>query len=114
MDVTIYHNPACSKSRAALSFLHEHNIEPTVIEYLENAPTAQTLAALLNSAQLSAHQAIRTGEPLYKELGLSPETPENQLVAAMAEHPILIERPLVVTEKGARIARPAEVIQEIL
>lgn len=114
MDATIYHNPACSKSRAALTYLREHNIEPTIIEYLKTAPTTETLTALLKSTNLKAHDAIRAGEPLYKELGLTPETPEDQLILAMAKHPILIERPIVVTEAGARIARPTEVIAELL
>ncbi|WJZ02257.1 arsenate reductase (glutaredoxin) [Corynebacterium freiburgense] len=114
MQATIYHNPACSKSRAALDFLREHDIELTVIEYLKNAPTKESLTALLKSANLQAHQAIRTNEPIYTELGLSQETPEEKLIATMVAHPILIERPIVVTKKGARIARPTAVIEEIL
>ncbi|MDO4686284.1 MAG: arsenate reductase (glutaredoxin) [Corynebacterium sp.] len=114
MQSTIYHYSACSKSRAALQYLREQSIEPTVIEYVKNPPTEETLIALLKTANLKAHQAIRTNEPIYAELGLSENTPEKELIAAMVAHPILIERPIVITTKGACIARPTERINEIL
>jgi len=114
MDVTIYHNPRCSKSRQALAYLRERDLEPTVIRYLDETPDVDKLKKLIDAAGLNAHDAIRTREPEYAELGLTPDTPEAELLAAMAQHPRLIERPFVVTDKGVRIARPTEAIDDII
>ena len=111
---TIYHNPRCSKSRQALERLRDRGIEPEIIRYLDDPPTAEKLRELVDAAGISVHDAIRTRETEYRELGLSPDTPEEELLAAMVRHPRLIERPFVVTEKGVRIARPTEAIDEIL
>lgn len=114
MTATIYHNPRCSKSRLALARLRERGIEPRIIPYLDTPPTVGELRGMLAAAGVPVHDAIRTGEPEYTGLGLSPETPEEQLLEAMAAHPRLIERPIVVTERGVRIARPTELIDEII
>lgn len=111
---TIYHNPRCSKSRQALEKLREKGIEPEIIRYLDTPPSVEKLRELVDAAGITVHDAIRTKEAEYKELGLSPETPDEELLAAMVAHPRLIERPFVVTDKGVRIARPTEAIEEIL
>lgn len=110
---TIYHNPRCNTSRTALKLIQEAGIEPTVVKYLETPPTKDGLRKLLNDAGLTASQAIRKREPVYKELGLKDAT-EDELIAAMVTHPILIERPIVVTDKGTVLARPAENVRGIL
>ena len=111
---TIYHNPRCSKSRQALDRLREKGIEPEIIRYLDTPPSVEKLRELVDAAGITVHDAIRTKEAEYKELGLSPDMPDEELLAAMVAHPRLIERPFVVTDKGARIARPTEAIDEIL
>ncbi|MCS5478867.1 arsenate reductase (glutaredoxin) [Corynebacterium sp. YIM 101645] len=111
---TIYHNPRCSKSRQALEKLREKGVEPEIIRYLDTPPSVEKLRELVDAAGITVHDAIRTKEAEYTELGLSPETPDEELLAAMVAHPRLIERPFVVTDKGVRIARPTEAIEEIL
>ncbi|MBV7281587.1 arsenate reductase (glutaredoxin) [Corynebacterium sp. TAE3-ERU30] len=110
----IYHNPRCSKSRAALQYLRDRGIEPTIVRYLEDTPDEQTLRSLLADAGLRPHEAIRTSESEYAELGLSSETPEEELIAAMLAHPRLIERPFVRSASGVVIARPTEKLDEII
>lgn len=114
MTAKIYHNARCSKSRAALNFLTLRGIEPTIITYLDTPPTVEEMRNLQDRAGLHPHDAIRTGEPEYNELGLSSDTPDDELLAAMVSHPRLIERPIVETDKGVRIARPTEVLEEII
>lgn len=106
MNVTIYHNPRCSTSRRTLDHLRDRGIEPRVVNYLRDTPDAAALRALFDELQIPVHAGIRTGEALYTELGLGPDTPEPELIDAIAAHPRLLERPIVVTGKGARIARP--------
>ncbi|MCW4352034.1 arsenate reductase (glutaredoxin) [Hoyosella sp. YIM 151337] len=114
-DVTIYHNPRCSTSRNVLALIRETGTEPDIVKYLETPPDRNTLTALLAAASLSPRDAIRKREKLYKELGLDgPGVTDDQLLDAMLEHPILIERPLVATPKGVRLARPAHTVTEIL
>ncbi|MEG2043367.1 MAG: arsenate reductase (glutaredoxin), partial [Hafnia sp.] len=108
--VTIYHNPRCSKSRETLALIKEQGIEPTIIQYLETPPDAATLKTLLKELGFtSARQLMRHKEDLYKELNLADESlTEDQLIDAMINNPKLIERPIVVKGKKARIGRPPE------
>jgi len=111
----IYHNPRCSKSRAALSLLQEHGLEPEVVEYLKTPPDAAELTALLDLLGLRPHELLRTGEAEYRELGLDdPTRSDAQIIEAMAAHPRLIERPIVVHAGRASLGRPPERVLEIL
>ena len=110
---TIYHNPRCSTSRNTLQRLREQGHEPEIIEYLKTPPSRVELAKLISDAGLTAREAIRSKETLYSELKLDDATDE-QLLDAMAQNPILINRPIVVTEKGTRLCRPVEAVDEIL
>ncbi len=110
---TIYHNPRCGTSRSVLQALQERGLQPEIIEYLKTPPTRAQLAALIAAAGLSPRDAVRSKEALYQELNLEAADDE-RLLDAMAEHPILINRPIVVTEKGVRLCRPAAVLEEIL
>lgn len=112
-SATIYHNPRCSTSRNTLALLREKGIEPTVVKYLETPPSRDELAKMISDAGLQVRQAIRAKEDLYKELGLADAT-DDELLDAMVANPILIERPLVVTDLGVRLARPLQNILEIL
>ncbi|MEG1654606.1 MAG: arsenate reductase (glutaredoxin) [Hafnia sp.] len=114
--VTIYHNPRCSKSRETLTLLQEQGIEPQIIQYIDTPPDAATLKTLLKDLGFSsARQLMRHKEDIYKELNLADESlTEDQLIDAMVNHPKLIERPIVVKGKKARIGRPPEQILEIL
>jgi len=114
--VTIYHNPRCSKSRETLTLLQEQGIEPQIIQYLDTPPDSATLKTLLKDLGFSsARQLMRHKEDIYKELNLADESlTEDQLIDAMVNHPKLIERPIVVKGKKARIGRPPEQILEIL
>jgi len=109
----IYHNPKCSTSRKTLDLLHDNGIEPTVIQYLKTPPSRSELATMIRDAGIDVRTAVRKREPLYAELNLADAT-DDQLLDAMAEHPILIERPFVVTPKGTRLARPIDAVREIL
>ncbi len=112
---TIYHNPRCSKSRQTLELLRTHGIEPDVVEYLKTPPSFDTLKTLVTMLGLEPRQLIRKGEPEYKTLGLDdPTLSDDALIRAMAEHPVLIERPIVVTGTRARLGRPPENVLEIL
>ena len=114
-DLTLYHNPRCSKSRGALELLEERGLNPTVVRYLETPPDAATLQALLARLGIGARQLLRTGEDEYKSLDLAnPALTDEQLIAAMAEHPKLIERPILVAGDKAVIGRPPEKVLEIL
>jgi arsenate reductase len=115
MSTTIYHNPRCGTSRTVLEALREAGVTPTVVEYLKTPPSRETLKALIAQAGLSVRDAVRIKEPIYQELGLdAPDVSDDRLLDAMMEHPILINRPFVVTPKGARLCRPAEVVHDIL
>jgi len=114
-SVTIYHNPRCSKSRQTLALLEERGIDPVIVPYLDDPPDALTLKRLLSQLGLSARELMRRKEGRYRELGLDdPELSEDDLIRAMTENPILIERPIVVTTRGARLGRPPENVLEIL
>lgn len=113
VTATIYHNPRCSTSRAALKSIQDAGVTPRVIRYLESPPTEDQLRTLLADAGLEPRQAVRTRESIYAELGLRSADDET-LIAAMIEHPILIERPIVVTAKGTVLARPADKVHTVL
>ncbi|AJY47506.1 arsenate reductase (glutaredoxin) [Martelella endophytica] len=115
MDVTIYHNPACGTSRNTLALIRHAGIEPNVIEYLKAPPTRETLVRMIADAGLTVREAIRKKGTPYAELGLDDEAlGDDQLLDAMLEHPILINRPFVVTPLGTRLSRPSEVVLDIL
>jgi arsenate reductase (glutaredoxin) len=109
----IYHNPRCSTSRKTLELLHALGIEPEVVEYLKTPPSRAELSTMIRAAGIEVRAAVRNREALYAELELDDAT-DDQLLDAMAEHPILIERPFVVTPKGTRLARPVDTVREIL
>ncbi len=116
MSVTIYHNPRCSKSRQTLELLTEKGIEPQVVKYLEETPTVETLKKLYQQLGLNkVRDMMRTKEDIYKELNLGDSSvTDEQLFEAMANHPKLIERPIVVNNGQARHGRPPEQVLEIL
>lgn len=115
MDVTIYHNPQCGTSRNTLALIRHSGIEPTVIEYLKTPPSRDELAQMIRDAGLSVREAIRAKGTPYEELGLNDASvTDDQLLDTMLEHPILINRPLVVTPLGTRLARPSEAVLDIL
>ncbi|OBF25952.1 arsenate reductase (glutaredoxin) [Mycobacterium sp. ACS1612] len=109
----IYHNPKCSTSRKTLELLRDNGIEPEVVQYLKTPPTRAELVQMIKDAGIDVRTAVRKREALYSELGLA-EASDDELLDAMAEHPILIERPFVVTPKGTRLARPIDAVREIL
>ncbi|MGU3654136.1 arsenate reductase (glutaredoxin) [Mycolicibacterium sp. A43C] len=113
MTARIFHNPKCSTSRKTLDLLRENGIEPEIVLYLKTPPTRAELAAMITDAGIEVRDAVRKRESLYKELNLA-QAGDEELLDAMAEHPILIERPFVVTDKGTRLARPIENIRELL
>lgn len=115
MDVTIYHNPDCGTSRNTLVLIRNTGIEPTVIEYLKSPPDRETLISLIQRAGLSVRGAVREKGTPYLELDLdNPAMTDEQLIYAMLAHPILINRPFVVTPIGVRLCRPSEVVLDIL
>jgi arsenate reductase len=109
----IYHNPRCSTSRQTLDLLRDNGIEPAVIQYLKTPPSRAELVKMISEAGIDVRTAVRKRESLYGELNLA-EASDDDLLDAMAEHPILIERPFVVTPKGTRLARPIDAVREIL
>jgi len=113
-NIQIYHNPRCSKSRAGLALLEEQGIEPEVIKYLDTPPTTEELTVLLEKLNISPRELMRTKEAIYKELGLKEIENEQTLIEAMAAHPKLIERPIVVRDNKAVIGRPLENIEALL
>lgn len=113
MDATIYHNPRCTTSRKALEKLREAGVEPTIVKYLDTGFTREQLQTLFADAGLTAQQAARRREARYKEADLASAT-EDALLDEMVAHPVLVERPFVVTDKGTRLARPLEALDDIL
>ena len=112
-STVIYHNPRCSTSRKTLQLLRDNGIEPTVVEYLKTPPTREVLAGMIRDAGIEVGAAVRKKEALYADLNLA-EAGDDELLDAMATHPILIERPFVVTPRGTRLARPVDAVREIL
>ncbi|WMJ69772.1 arsenate reductase (glutaredoxin) [Stenotrophomonas sp. 24(2023)] len=113
MAVVIWHNPACSNSRGALKLIRDAGIEPTVVDYLATPPDEATLRRVLADAGLRAAELVRSKEALFDELGLAGAD-EQALVAAMATHPRLINRPVVITAKGTALCRPPETVLSLL
>ncbi|MCC2975397.1 arsenate reductase (glutaredoxin) [Sphingomonas sp. PL-96] len=114
MKATIWHNPRCSKSRETLAILTETSgVEVEIVEYLKTPPDRDRLKEFYARAGISPAQGLRKGETVAKELGLAGAS-DDAILDAMANHPILIERPLVETEKGVRLGRPPEIVREIL
>lgn len=114
-EIRIYHNPSCSKSRETLALLKEQGIEPVITEYLAQTPSADELRDILQKLGLAARELLRTGEEEYRSLNLAnPELSEDAIIAAMVAHPRLIERPIVVHGKQARLGRPPQKVLEIL
>ncbi|WP_294293754.1 arsenate reductase (glutaredoxin) [uncultured Sphingomonas sp.] len=115
IDVVIYHNPACGTSRNVLAMIRNAGIEPHVIEYLKTPPSRALLVQLVERAGLTPRQLLREKGTPYAELGLDDEAiGDEALIDAMMDHPLLINRPLVVTPKGVRLCRPSEVVLDIL
>lgn len=114
-DVIIYHNPRCSKSRQTLALLEERGIEPAIVKYLEETPSAEELKSVLTKLGISARDLLRKKEAEYKEAGLDDASlNEDQVIAKMIEFPRLIERPIVIKGDAARIGRPPESVLEIV
>jgi len=113
MNVTIYHNPGCSNSRRALELIRAAGIAPTIVEYLDTPLDEAALRGLFARMHVSPRDAIREKETVYAELGLAGAD-DGALIAAMAAHPILLNRPIVVTAKGAKLCRPGDAVKELL
>ena len=108
MTTTIWHNPRCSKSRQTLALLEEHGVTPTVRLYLEDAPSASEVSDVVTKLGISPWDLLRRGEKVFKELGLSQQEDNEAIIEAMAQHPILIERPIVIHAGAAVLGRPPE------
>lgn len=114
-EIIIYHNPRCSKSRQTLTLLQDKGIEPTVIEYLKETPDAVELKSVITKLGITPRALLRTKEADYKEQGLDDNSlSEDDIIKAMISYPKLIERPIVINDKQARIGRPPEQVLEIL
>ena len=114
-EVVIYHNPECGTSRNTLAMIRNAGIEPTVIEYLRHPPSRDELASMIAAAGLTVRQALREKGTPFQELGLGdPGLSDEQLLDAMMAHPVLINRPFVITPRGTRLCRPSEVVLDIL
>lgn len=115
VTITIYHNPACETSRNTLAMIRQSGEEPNIIEYLKDPPTREGLIELLKAMGISARELLRQKGTPYDALGLGdPKWTDDELIGFMLEHPILINRPIVVTPKGARLCRPSEAVLDIL
>jgi len=111
---TIYHNPKCTKSRATLALLQEHGVEPKVIEYLKTPPTAAELKAIIGKLGITPEELVRKGEDVYKANYAGKTLTDAQWIEALVSHPILIERPIVVSGNRAVIGRPPENANKLL
>ncbi len=115
MDTVIYHNPKCSKSRATVALLRDHGIEPEIIEYLKAPPDPATLSRILRLLGKEPRELMRVREPAYREQNLGdPGLDRDALIQAMVDHPIVIERPIVVHGGRARVGRPPEAVLDII
>ncbi|MCX7071455.1 MAG: arsenate reductase (glutaredoxin) [Gammaproteobacteria bacterium] len=115
MTVTIFHNPACGTSRNTLAMIRNAGIEPTVIEYLKTPPDRATLQSLIAAMGMPVREVMRDKGTPYAELGLDdPKWSDEELIGFMLEHPILINRPIVVSDRGTRLCRPSEAVLDLL
>ncbi|HEX4302441.1 MAG TPA: arsenate reductase (glutaredoxin) [Rhizomicrobium sp.] len=115
MPITIYHNPNCGTSRTVLAAIRAAGHEPTIVEYLKTPLSRDEIEALSERLQIPLRDMVRSKEALFAELGLgAPGVGEEELLDAMAAHPILLNRPIVVTPAGARLCRPAETVNDLL
>ena len=113
--ITIYHHPGCGQSRNTLALIRDRGVEPVVIEYLKTPPSPAQLDELIAAMGLSARDLLRSKEALYGELHLDdPKWSDDQLIGFMVQHPVLMNRPIVVTPLGTRLCRPPETVREIL
>lgn len=114
-EVTIYHNPACGTSRNVLGLIRNAGIEPRVIEYLKTPPDRETLTALIARMGVPLREVVRAKEPIHAKLGLDqPGVDDGTLIEAMLAHPVLINRPIVVTPDAVKLCRPSETVLDIL
>ena len=114
MTVTIYHNPRCSKSRQTLALLEERGVEPKIVEYLKTPPDEKRLRSLLKKLGMRPIDLIRKGEAEWKQSGLDASASDDELIALMVRHPILIERPIVEVGQRAKLGRPPEQVLELI
>lgn len=115
MTVTIYHNPECGTSRNTLAMIRQSGGQPTVIEYLKTPPDRQTVVRMISDAGLTVREAVRKKDTPFEALGLAdPAKTDDDLLDAIGEHPILLNRPFVITPLGTRLCRPSEVVLDIL
>jgi arsenate reductase (glutaredoxin) len=114
-QITIYHNPNCGTSRNVLAFIREAGVEPTVVEYLKTPLNAEQLKALIAQMNVPVREVLRINGTPYEELGLgNPALSDEDLIASMVKHPILMNRPIVVTASTAKLCRPSESVKELL
>ena len=114
-DITIYHNPDCGTSRNTLALIRNSGVEPAIIHYLETPPNRETLVALIAAMEMPVRDLLRKNVPPFEELGLAEERfSDDELIDAMLAHPILINRPIVVTPLGTKLCRPSELVLDIL
>ena len=111
-NIQIWHNPKCSKSRAAMELLENKNIDANVVKYLEQTPTKEQIKDVLKKLRISAKELLRTGEDVYKELNLKDINDEETLIEIMTKNPILIERPIIIKGDNAAIATPIENLED--
>ena len=113
-NITIWHNPRCSKSRQALALLESAGVTPEIVKYLENPPTTTELETTLKKLQCRPAQLVRRGEAVFKTLALTEENSDQEWISAMANNPILIERPIIMSDDQAVIGRPPENVHGLL
>ncbi len=113
-NLTIWHNPRCSKSRQTLQLLRDRGFEPKEVDYQKNPPTIDEITSVLNMLDLKPRELMRTGQDIYSELNLADEKNDARLIEAMFHHPILIERPVVISGDKASLGRPPEAVLSIL
>ncbi|AEB86218.1 arsenate reductase (glutaredoxin) [Alicycliphilus denitrificans] len=114
-DITIYHNARCSNSRGALELLRERGIEPTIVDYIKEPLGVAELTALAARLGVPVRELLRSKEAIYQELNLdAPSVSDRQLIEAVAAHPVLLNRPIVVSPKGARLCRPPQLVLDLL